>query len=316
MENRDIKIKQLLIDIEKNGLKDYSQEIVDGIKPAILIKTKPLPAHTPPEVTEVKIENKKPDTFISKFFKLFKSIKPKAIDYSIPEDSISIGISKLGGVPDVIKDFQWPFKGNNPLSFIAQFNLSEIHNYDEEKYLPTEGLLSFFYDEIGLPWGSGPDDVGGWRIYYFADTSQLIRYDKFEELKENNKALQEFYPCNVEFSSEISLPIPNVHNNLCNLKDYEEESYLEIREVFYKAEEINQIFGYCYAIQNNEMEKECLLIPDDSKEDNEWVLLLQLDSDTKARMMWGDCGRLYFWITKKDLLVKNFDRVWLILQCY
>jgi uncharacterized protein YwqG len=33
-------------------------------------------------------------------------------------------------------------------------------------------------------------------------------------------------------------------------------------------------------------------------------------------MMWGDAGRLYFWIRKQDLAEQSFDAVWAILQCY
>lgn len=44
----------------------------------------------------------------------------------------------------------------------------------------------------------------------------------------------------------------------------------------------------------------------------DWRLLLQLDSDV---WMWGDCGKLYFWIPRADLAACRFDRVWLQLQC-
>lgn len=32
-------------------------------------------------------------------------------------------------------------------------------------------------------------------------------------------------------------------------------------------------------------------------------------------IMFGDCGHIYFWIRKQDLKERNFDKVWLILQC-
>jgi hypothetical protein len=47
----------------------------------------------------------------------------------------------------------------------------------------------------------------------------------------------------------------------------------------------------------------------------DWILLLQLDSDDDAGMMWGDVGMLYFWIKREDLKKENFDNVWMILQC-
>ncbi len=49
---------------------------------------------------------------------------------------------------------------------------------------------------------------------------------------------------------------------------------------------------------------------------SEWRLLLQVDTDDDAGMMWGDCGRLYFWIRVDDLRRRDFDEVWTILQCF
>ena len=41
----------------------------------------------------------------------------------------------------------------------------------------------------------------------------------------------------------------------------------------------------------------------------EWMLLLQVDTDDEAGWMWGDCGTLYYWIRRPDLLAGRFDRV-------
>jgi uncharacterized protein YwqG len=48
----------------------------------------------------------------------------------------------------------------------------------------------------------------------------------------------------------------------------------------------------------------------------DWRLLLQIDSDENAGTQWGDVGRIYYWIRQQDLEARNFDKVWLILQCY
>jgi len=47
----------------------------------------------------------------------------------------------------------------------------------------------------------------------------------------------------------------------------------------------------------------------------DWRLLLQIDSDDAAGMMWGDVGRIYYWMHTEDLAAHRFDRAWLILQC-
>ena len=49
-----------------------------------------------------------------------------------------------------------------------------------------------------------------------------------------------------------------------------------------------------------------------------WVLLFQMDTVEcdDFELMFGDCGYIYFYITKEDLSARRFDRIWLILQCY
>jgi uncharacterized protein YwqG len=48
----------------------------------------------------------------------------------------------------------------------------------------------------------------------------------------------------------------------------------------------------------------------------DWRLLLQIDTDEEGPgWMWGDVGRLYFWLRSQDLTSLRFDNVWLIFQC-
>ena len=51
-----------------------------------------------------------------------------------------------------------------------------------------------------------------------------------------------------------------------------------------------------------------------SKGIKEWQLLLQIDTDERIGMRWGDAGMLYFWITESDLKAHSFDHTWLVLQ--
>jgi uncharacterized protein YwqG len=48
---------------------------------------------------------------------------------------------------------------------------------------------------------------------------------------------------------------------------------------------------------------------------HDWRLLLQLDSDPALDVMWGDAGRIFFWIPEDAPLGRRFDETWLSLQC-
>ena len=49
---------------------------------------------------------------------------------------------------------------------------------------------------------------------------------------------------------------------------------------------------------------------------DDWQLLLQIDSDDHMGTVWGDCGRVYYWIRQQDLRDRDFGKAWLVLQCY
>jgi hypothetical protein len=47
-----------------------------------------------------------------------------------------------------------------------------------------------------------------------------------------------------------------------------------------------------------------------------WLLLLQIASDDRAGMMWGDVGNLYVWIHRDALRARRFEEARVIMQCY
>src|SRR5229473_2952290 len=64
----------------------------------------------------------------------------------VNESTLSIGVSKLGGMPDLPPEVSWPERNGLPQSFIAQIHLNEVRPYDTNKLLPQDGMLWFFYD--------------------------------------------------------------------------------------------------------------------------------------------------------------------------
>lgn len=86
--------------------------------------------------------------------------------------------------------------------------------------------------------------------------------------------------------------------------------------------EVHRVLGNPDAIEGEmtrqivyEVAKAKIDRPKPALEADKLRLLLQIDSDERAEMMWGDLGRLFFWIREDDLAAANFSNVTCVLQC-
>ena len=250
-----------------------------------------------------------------------------------------LGGTRFGGVPDLPEDFKWDFfaydndeAASVPLAFIAQFNCEEIAKYDTEHFLPQKGLLSFFYEADSQEWGYDPKNKGFAKVYWFEDISKL----KAAELPEELPDYCHFPMLKITAKSEISYPSYEDYGlTRVNMTEHWDEFDDAEKSLGINDEgEIHKLLGWANPIQGN-MTQECELIsrgyylgsgwdnvtPRDRQESidrsKDWQLLFQLDSvsDDDFELMFGDCGRIYYYIRKDDLAAKNFDNIWLILQC-
>lgn len=257
-----------------------------------------------------------------------------------------VGATKFGGRPDVPADFKWAYYNGSgyldeelksrPLSFMAQFDLAEISRYDTDGLLPKTGLLSFFYECDTMRWGYDPKDRGCARVYYFEDMNALSPADFPDDLEDDFR----FPELAISARSEKSYQ---------SYEDFlvQREKMVQEWEAFEEAEkslriyreddlECSKLLGWANVIQGN-MTRECELVakrgyylgngwdevtPRDRQEteqwaNRDWLLLFQLDTvETDGfELMFGDGGRIYFYIRREDLAARNFDNVWLILQC-
>jgi uncharacterized protein YwqG len=251
------------------------------------------------------------------------------------EALLPTGTSKLGGLADLPEDVAWPEWNGEPLAFIAQFSLEEIAPFDIERLLPATGMLYFFYDAKQETWGESPQDKGGARcIYYDGDATRLERTPFPETLHEWGR---DYPPCRLQFSSEASLPgYQSFHIDRLNLSE-EEVAVYDGLIAWMKGPDADfgghRLLGYPQAVQNDDMEEECAIAtgrinsPGPNAYQTEeaealkktapaWQLLLQVDSDNNAGMTWGDAGLIYYWIGTEDLARRDFEGVWLILQCF
>lgn len=283
-----------------------------------------------------------------KLLEVLEHIKKKEIRVTYKETNgelLDIAASKIGGNPALPTDFIWPrYKGEafdgevkeRPLSFMAQINLRDVAEYDEEGILPKTGMLSFFYDLMTMKWGFEAEDRGCARVYYFPEDVVLQQTVVPEEL-EMDALVQE---CKICFEEHISLPDYLDFVRLEQGIDVDCEVYDEAcSDMGYEYDEWSdrtKLLGYADVIQNS-MEEECEIlmrgyrtgspedyakIPMSEKQDiidksSDWRLLFQMGTieTENSQIMFGDCGHIYFWIRKLDLEACNFNNVWLILQC-
>ncbi len=233
--------------------------------------------------------------------------------------------SKIGGQPHLAKVQEWPKNEvGRSLSFIGQIDLEEAAKFDSSGLLPKQGLVSFFYCADQEAWGFDPKDASRSRVLYTEKVGELLKRDMPTDLEPHSI----FQPNLLTFTSSLSLPSWEEDALQGLIKGEDSDNYIEV-----SSGSENQMLGYANCVQGT-MELECQLVTnglfcgDSSGYDDprrkeleagksDWVLLLQIDSeDDKTGMMWGDSGRLYFWIRKQDLANKDFAKAWCILQCY
>lgn len=259
------------------------------------------------------------------------------------QGKLAVGASKFGGCPDVPEHFVWPVFETatpeddqvkpRPLAFLAQFDCARLAPLDGEGLLPHEGVLSFFYELGSQRWGYDPKDRGCARVLWFegplspaefpGELPEEFRLPELEaRLSEGTDApdFQDACP---------ALEYPWTANDYRYFDQARRELGMD-----YPANR-SQLLGWPDLIQNN-MTLECALvdrgyylggqwenIPLEERAAlrtpsvKEWQLLFQLDTveDGDFELMFGDCGRIYFYIRKEDLAQRRFDRVWLVLQC-
>ena len=112
------------------------------------------------------------------------------------QETVAIGSSKMGGVPDLPALFEYPKHKGNPLQFIAQFNLSDLQNVGMDHNLPKTGMLYFFCIENYFEENVKLTEAG--RVLY---------YDvPVEQLRRGNEVQAKYNQCAITFELTYKLP--------------------------------------------------------------------------------------------------------------
>ncbi len=242
------------------------------------------------------------------------------------DHDLKIGQSRIGGLPDLPANIPWcTDKKGQALSFIAQINCRDIKPYDQENLLPDSGFLYFFYDPKQEALGVDPKDRDKFKVFYHDGPFKNLKPTPFPE---DLPDFGQYDECAISFKSSISLP-DAPENWGIKMSPADALKYARLQKQYSNCL-YHKMLGYANPLQNA-MELDCQLVTNGifignkngfrgrrrtelEKTMGEWRLLLQLHSDDFPGMMWGDEGRLYFWIKAMDLKNRNFNNCWVLLQ--
>lgn len=213
---------------------------------------------------------------------------------------IPVGSSKVGGLADLPAGAAWPMHMGRRLTFMTQLDLRDFAHVATGRDLPKAGWLSFFFDADAVPGIYGDPDARACAVRYTPPGTPLVRQARPRDL----------IPALVLGAAQISPVFQwTLPYNPPDVPGLDEAAYAEVRD---RAEDpaegdkrrlppAHRFLGLTNTIQGEGAEE----------------ALLELDSDQYGgRFIWGDGGRIYFWLSDADLRARRFDRVTVSADCH
>lgn len=242
--------------------------------------------------------------------KIEATIKPYIKITAKPENDLSLWQSKFRGLPYLPKTVPYP-KGaaGQALCLLAQLNFEEVPGLEP---FPEKGILQFYIDGNGDLYGMDLEAItkqANFKILYFPevikDESQLVtNFDFLPEFE----FMPTDEPCSLTFEpgyEPISVGDYRFEAKILGEKNAkaEDKAYVlrdQYHALFQSAG--HKLGGYPYFTQTDPRDQKQYRNAGD-------VLLLQIDTDDEAKIMWGDVGVGNFFIKEEDLRKRDFSRV-------
>ena len=259
-------------------------------------------------ITEFNLEEYKDEIFkLSSSTIIFKSSKRDKYE--------NIGNTRFGGFPDLPEDIDWPISnGKNDkdekgqfLNFICQINLQYIAHLNN--YLPKFGLLYFFSGE----YYSNPEIKV---IYYSGDLNQLVKKEvdnddivggllSVDIINNTASKVPMYKAYKVKIENILTIPDPflnKIEKSIIAQNKEIKDRYYDLYHNYYECikEYTASMFGHFYWEHESKGYDKFL----DS------LTLLEVTSDSKVNFCFSDSGILAFSINEKDLIKKNFKKIY------
>lgn len=223
-------------------------------------------------------------------------------------NDLDIEKSKIGGTPYWPTNKDYPLIFNKPAKLVAQINFSQLSEQGITlPDFPQNGILQFYSPNNDIFLGSNLDKTSDIKVVYHEHIGSYQVTNVIKEISENN--------INMPFKKELSLHFFNAqeylgHKDLMAVERFNMDLTAQLQDdneplMEYYANNIynggSKLGGYAYFTQR------------DFRDDPNLILLFQIDTDDN--LMWGDAGIANWFITKEDLLARNFDNVVFSWDC-
>jgi uncharacterized protein YwqG/predicted DNA-binding protein (MmcQ/YjbR family) len=237
------------------------------------------------------------------------------------EAKIPPGATRIGGRPDLPAKREWPaYRDGKPLAFLAQINLAEVAKVGAPiKGLPAAGLLSVFsvwgwmkeddFDpQVPHDGTEGNQEESGWTVALHTPARVKL------ERRKTPRGVNAFRAAAVEATPTLSLPNHRAEPPLAALgwSDDEYERFDEMQSDFRSVQmghwlKNSDVFASHhllggYALFQQHFPEEVL--------EKGLAMFLQIGTDGKTGMHWGDGGELTFYADARGLAKGRFERLW------
>lgn len=269
------------------------------------------------ESTEVRQQKK------ATFEKIYADLQPKINSYAVDciemkagvDENLNLSNSKFGGVPCFPLDEEYPRdEKGKPMRLLVQINFAEV------PYLPPypdAGLLQIYISEkeggmYGLDLYNQPTLQDNWRVLWFENTDFEPRKNLgnlFTKKWNYSPFMKALLRLNFSLKKDIpSYPSMEYSEFIEPLFEGEFEDDLSDEFLDQELNEGHKIGGFPYFTQSE--------IRDWKPEFKDYKLLLQIDSDRKNKINWGDGGVANFFIKPEDLEKRDFSKVLYNWDCH
>ena len=227
--------------------------------------------------------------------------------------------SRLGGDPLLEDGDTWPEHRGEPLHFVAQLRLDEVDRSGADLALPRTGLLAFFYLPGEELWGYDPADAGAWAVRAVEPSAARPRAAPHGAVRYHPRRLVPAPTATVpdRFADALG-PLRARHGDdavdavLSRLDA--DRPRTRHQALGWPSEGHDPMVRALHQVGRGEYAGGGPRRGSTDRPDG-WRLLLQVDGDDDAGMVWGDACRLCFWVRDEHLRAGRWDEAWMLLRC-